>query len=289
LTIGTGSVSLTVGTGLAYTIEQDIVIANAAGKTMNGNITAYNSGTGLLTVNVIGTAGSGTYASWTVNLDGAVGTPGATGASGPTGATGPVGQTFVHTQSSPSTTWTVTHNLNNPYLNVEPIDGSGNSFVGRYDYPIVNFTNANAITLTFSSAATGYVAVTTGGQTGSSGATGPVGSTGLTGTTGATGQTGQTGSTGATGPYGYTGATGATGPSGGPTGATGATGPAANNILTTTTSASLGAAGNAINTTGKVLGLMVFNTTNNLIYVAGGSASTSSWYPSDGSSAITPV
>jgi hypothetical protein len=93
LTIGTGSKTLTVGTGLAYTISQDVVIANAVGQTMNGEITSYSTANGQLIVNVIGTAGSGTYTSWTVNLDGAVGTQGATGSTGPVGATGLTGAT----------------------------------------------------------------------------------------------------------------------------------------------------------------------------------------------------
>lgn len=46
---------------------------------------------------------------------------------------------------------------------------------------------------------------------------------------------------------------------------------------------------NAVNTTGKVAGLMVFNTTNNLIYVAGGPTDVDNWYPSNGGAAITPV
>ena len=71
LTIGTGSKTFTVQTGLAYTINQDVVIAYDASNDMNGVVTAYNSGTGSMTVNVTGTIGSGTYSSWTVNLDGA--------------------------------------------------------------------------------------------------------------------------------------------------------------------------------------------------------------------------
>jgi len=270
LTIGTGIISLSVGTGLAYTIEQDIVIANAVGKTMNGNITAYNSISGLLTVNVTSTTGSGTYTSWTVNLDGAVSTAGATGATGLTGATGPsggpqgatgpagsngatgasgatgpvgaTGTTFVHTQSLGSATWTVNHNLNNMFVNVEPIDATGNSYVGRYDYPRITFNNANSLTLTFSSSQTGYAAISAGGPLGSTGATGlqgpqgatgpsggptgatgPQGATGI-GATGATGVIGPTGPQGATGQLGPIGATGVAGPTG-PTGATGVVGP----------------------------------------------------------------
>lgn len=60
-------------------------------------------------------------------------------------------------------------------------------------------------------------------------------------------------------------------------------------VLTTTTTANLSSISDGINTTGKTTGLMLFNTTDNLIYVAGGGSNNSPWYPSNGGSAITPV
>ena len=99
LTIATGSQSLTIGTGLAYSIGQNVIIAYDISNDMTGNVTSYTSGTGALVVSVATINGSGTYSSWTVNLAGAVGAQGETGATGiqgPTGiqgATGPVGQT----------------------------------------------------------------------------------------------------------------------------------------------------------------------------------------------------
>lgn len=77
--------------------------------------------------------------------------------------TDPNGGYYLHTQVSASTTWTVTHNLNRQYVTVEPIDSNGNSYTGRYDYPVINYTNANALTMTFTSAVAGYAAVTGGG------------------------------------------------------------------------------------------------------------------------------
>lgn len=70
---------------------------------------------------------------------------------------------YLHTQSSANTTWTVVHNLNQRYVTVEPIDNTGNSYTGRYDFPTITYNNANALTLTWSSAQTGLVAVTGGG------------------------------------------------------------------------------------------------------------------------------
>jgi len=95
LLIGTGSKTLTVDTDLAYTLGQDIIIANTAARYMTGAVTSYTSGNGQLIVNVTGTLGSGTYTSWTVNLNGAAGTPGATGPIGATGVAGPTGATGV--------------------------------------------------------------------------------------------------------------------------------------------------------------------------------------------------
>ncbi|WP_294392008.1 hypothetical protein [uncultured Sphingomonas sp.] len=70
LSIGTGSKTLTIQTGKAYSVGQGVVIANTADPDtqMRGRITAYNSGTGALTVNVISRTGSGTYSAWTISL-----------------------------------------------------------------------------------------------------------------------------------------------------------------------------------------------------------------------------
>lgn len=127
-----------------------------------------------------------------------------TWANGPIGYTGSQGSTviggaFVHTQSSGATTWTVNHNLDSQYLNVEVIDINGNSLVGTYGYPTITFTDANTTTLTFTTSTAGYAAFTSGGgQTGSQGATGFTGSQGMQGDQGDTGFTGSQGTSGLT-------------------------------------------------------------------------------------------
>lgn len=70
LTIGTGSKSLTIQAGKQFAVGQFVVIASTASPSnyMSGQITAYNSGTGALTVNVGMVGGSGTLAAWTVAL-----------------------------------------------------------------------------------------------------------------------------------------------------------------------------------------------------------------------------
>lgn len=70
LTVGTGSQNLTIQTGKAFAVGQTVVIAYTTTPTtrMLGTITAHNSGTGALTVDVTDINGSGTQAAWTVSL-----------------------------------------------------------------------------------------------------------------------------------------------------------------------------------------------------------------------------
>lgn len=64
----------------------------------------------------------------------------------------------------------------------------------------------------------------------------------------------------------------------------------ADNILVpVVTAAALGAVGNAINTTGKSAGKLVFNSNDDTLYVAKGALAASDWAPSDGGAAITPA
>lgn len=74
LTIATGAQTLTVQTGKAIVPGMQVVIANTAApaaQLMRGTVTAYNSGTGALSVTVDFVLGSGTVATWTVSLTGA--------------------------------------------------------------------------------------------------------------------------------------------------------------------------------------------------------------------------
>jgi len=81
LTIATGSVTLTTGTNLNFVVGQFVTIANTGtpANYLHGQVTAYNAGTGALTVTVGDTGGSGTFAAWTVSVSGSRGTIGATG------------------------------------------------------------------------------------------------------------------------------------------------------------------------------------------------------------------
>jgi len=70
---------------------------------------------------------------------------------------------FTFTQASPSTTWLINHNLGYQYVNIQLVDSTGNSFTGRYNYPVITFNNTTHCTVVFDSAQAGYAAVTSGG------------------------------------------------------------------------------------------------------------------------------
>jgi hypothetical protein len=70
LSVSNGTKTLTIGTGLSYTTQQDIVIAYDSTNHMHALVTSYDSGTGVLVADVQNHTGAGTYASWTVNVGG---------------------------------------------------------------------------------------------------------------------------------------------------------------------------------------------------------------------------
>lgn len=72
IAVGTGSKTLTIQTGKLFQIGQFVIAANTAtpANYMIGQITAHNSGTGALTINVLRTGGAGTFAAWTVSMSG---------------------------------------------------------------------------------------------------------------------------------------------------------------------------------------------------------------------------
>jgi hypothetical protein len=72
LTINNDNKTLTVGTGLSYTPQQDVVIAYDAANHMHAQVLTYNSATGVMTVDVRSHSGSGTFSLWTVNVGGTV-------------------------------------------------------------------------------------------------------------------------------------------------------------------------------------------------------------------------
>jgi hypothetical protein len=90
-TLGTGG-TITIGTGLAYTTAQDILIAYDISNHQVSMITSYNPATGVLVFGAPSElVGSGTYSSWGVNLNGAAGGNGTNGTSGINGSSGTSG------------------------------------------------------------------------------------------------------------------------------------------------------------------------------------------------------
>lgn len=75
LAIGTGSKTLTTQAGKAWAIGSFVYVVSSASvaNLMIGQVTAYNSGTGSLTVNVVTSTGSGTLASWVIGLSAPLG------------------------------------------------------------------------------------------------------------------------------------------------------------------------------------------------------------------------
>jgi hypothetical protein len=90
-TIGTGG-TITVGTGLSYTVAQDIIIAYDINNHQISMIISYDSVTGVLVFDTPSeVTGLGTFSSWIVNLSGAAGGDGSSGTSGTSGSRGTSG------------------------------------------------------------------------------------------------------------------------------------------------------------------------------------------------------
>ena len=68
--IGTGSKTFAIQTGKLFSLGQPVLVASSANPAnqMTGQITAHDSGTGSMTVNVAAIGGSGTYADWVISL-----------------------------------------------------------------------------------------------------------------------------------------------------------------------------------------------------------------------------
>ncbi|MBF0187070.1 MAG: collagen-like protein [Magnetococcales bacterium] len=90
LTIGTGLQDLVVAPGLAFRTGHRLSVISAVdvSNRLQGIVTAYDSETGALAVDISDTAGSGTYDDWSVLLDSL---PGPEGPAGPQGERGPAG------------------------------------------------------------------------------------------------------------------------------------------------------------------------------------------------------
>ena len=122
--------------------------------------------------------------------------PGPIGYSGSIGYTGSAATviygSYVHTQTTATSTWIVNHSLGTRFCNVEVINTASQSLVGTYDYPTITFNNTTTLTLSFGYNISGYAALSMGhnGYAGSRGFVGYIGSSGYTGSQGLIGYTG---------------------------------------------------------------------------------------------------
>ena len=86
--------TIVVEPGLAYTPAQDIIITYNVGNHQTCTVVTYDINTGVMVIGApVTVTGSGTYSSWTVNLDGAAGGDGSSGTSGTSGLSGSSGTT----------------------------------------------------------------------------------------------------------------------------------------------------------------------------------------------------
>jgi len=160
-TLSNTTKTFTIGTGLSYTPTQSITISYDESNHMHGEVLTYNSGTGVLTVDINHHTGSGTYASWTVNVGGVV--PAASVAWG--GITGTLGnQTDLATALNAKLEVTTAAST---YFTIASAAGkanlSGATFTGKVNLPDlgVNTPSLNlggtALSTTATSAASGDV------------------------------------------------------------------------------------------------------------------------------------
>jgi len=143
LTLGLGTINLTVGANLAYTVGQDITVVHDSNNYMNGPVITYDRGNGALVFNSISVVGNGSYNSWTVNLDGAAGAMGSTGATGiegPIGATGSTGLSGLVESPTPPTDTTVL------WVNTSVPGTAGVGATGATGPGIAVLDNANVLT-----------------------------------------------------------------------------------------------------------------------------------------------
>jgi len=79
-----------------------------------------------------------------------VATIGPAGPAGPAGAAGAGGGSYIHAQSTPSTTWTVVHNLGYFPGGVSVVDSAGTKVYGD-----ITHSNVNQLVINFSASFSG--------------------------------------------------------------------------------------------------------------------------------------
>jgi len=156
LTIATGTQVLTIGTGLALTTAQPIIIAYNASNYMIGNVSTYNSGTGALVANISSIVGSGTYNTWTINVNGVAGPTGGPGPTGPTGTPGPTIYPAAGIAVSTGTGWATSYTTTGTGT-VVVLATNPNIYGGTIDNAVIGGTTPAAGTFTNISTTSGSI------------------------------------------------------------------------------------------------------------------------------------
>jgi hypothetical protein len=225
-----------------YTPAQSVVIAHDATHWIKGDVISYNPATGELVVDHKSHQGTGTFTSWTINLDGAVGIQGPEGPTGPEGPEGPEGpqgiqgeqgiegpqgpqgeqgiqgqQGIQGIQGLTGFAWDTSRVSPNGYLVGDIVNYLGNYYICiANNDALIPTTSLGVYWNEYS-----FVGATGAqGPQGDEGPQGPQGETGPTGPQGIQGEQGIQGPEGPTGPQGVQGIQGPEGPEG-PAGADG--------------------------------------------------------------------
>jgi hypothetical protein len=136
--------TMTVGTGLSYSRQQDITVSYSNSIHMHGTVLTYDSVTGVMTFDSNTHSGSGTYSNWEVNVGGVA------------GAILPVGGTSGQVLAKINSTNFNTEWVSLGTMSTEPATAylSTASAVANY----LTISNASATYLTQSSASSTYIA-----------------------------------------------------------------------------------------------------------------------------------
>jgi hypothetical protein len=195
LSTASAPLALTIGTGLAYTVGQSVVVASRSdnGDNITGDVVSYNSGTGVLELNNLTINGTATKSDWDVNLSGAPGVQ---------------GKGFIHTEG----------NITLTQSKITSVQAGGFTPQNPWSASVLNDTR-DAGELVATPGIAGNMSGNSIAYDGTSWYNngtwrGPQGAQGIQGIQGIQGNTGLTGAKGDQGIQGIQGATGPQGPQG---------------------------------------------------------------------------
>lgn len=141
--VSNGPKTFWVEQGLSYTPQQSIVIAHGFSYAvhMHGDVIAYDPANGMITVDVKGHSGGGSYNDWIINLEGAAGIQGPQGIQGiqgpagnigpqgPAGPTGPAGEVGPQGPAGNAWVYTGSFDYGRTYNINEMVSADGSSYV----------------------------------------------------------------------------------------------------------------------------------------------------------------